>query len=70
MYADAAQYNAPPSYPVTVVCGGIDGAPKGTDILGRIFGGVVAYNPNKTCNNSKSNDDPTETSLGWTWQVS
>ncbi|RAL37381.1 hypothetical protein DM860_000075 [Cuscuta australis] len=41
MYAGAAQYNAPPKYPVTMVCGGIDGG--GMDILDRIHGGVVAF---------------------------
>ncbi|RVX20131.1 Lysosomal Pro-X carboxypeptidase [Vitis vinifera] len=30
-YSVAAQYNHPPRYPVTVVCGGIDGAPEGSD---------------------------------------
>nr|GLL34018.1 lysosomal Pro-X carboxypeptidase-like [Ipomoea trifida] len=28
MYADAAQYDYPPNYPVERVCGGIEGAPK------------------------------------------
>ncbi|KAM7528033.1 hypothetical protein LguiB_031443 [Lonicera macranthoides] len=49
MYSAAAQYNSPPRYPVTVVCGGIDGAPSGTDLLGRIFAGLVAYRGNRTC---------------------
>ncbi|PIN14808.1 Lysosomal Pro-Xaa carboxypeptidase, partial [Handroanthus impetiginosus] len=35
MYSSAAQYNHPPNYPVTMVCRGVDGAPKGTDIIGR-----------------------------------
>ncbi|KAJ7981087.1 Lysosomal Pro-X carboxypeptidase [Quillaja saponaria] len=43
MYSGAAQYNAPPRYPVTVVCGGIDGGSFGSDILSRIYGGLVAY---------------------------
>ena len=67
MYAVAAQYNHPPRYPVTVVCGGIDGAPEGSDILSRIFAGVVAYRGNRSCYNTSVN--PTETSEGWRWQV-
>ncbi|KAK6144308.1 hypothetical protein DH2020_021128 [Rehmannia glutinosa] len=48
MYATAAQYNAPPNYPVTMVCKGIDGAPKeADDILGRIFAGVVSFRGNR-----------------------
>lgn len=68
MYSRAAQYNSPPIYPVTVVCGGIDGAPAGTDILGRIFAGLVAYSGNRTCYDT--NNSPSQTSMGWTWQVS
>lgn len=71
MYSIAAQYNAPPRYPVTVVCGGIDGAPKGTDILGQIFAGIVAYRGNKTCyDTSEFNRPGGQTQLGWSWQVS
>ncbi|KAK8990219.1 hypothetical protein V6N11_008925 [Hibiscus sabdariffa] len=33
MYAVAAQFNGPPRYPVTVVCGGIDGANEKQDTL-------------------------------------
>ena len=43
LYAVAAQYNDPPLYPVTMVCGGIDGAPKGSDILSRIYAGLVFF---------------------------
>ncbi|KAB1227358.1 Lysosomal Pro-X carboxypeptidase [Morella rubra] len=52
MYATAAQYNInPPKHPrVTTICGGIDGAPSPeTDILGKIFAGVVAYLGEKPC---------------------
>ena len=66
-YSVAAQYNHPPRYPVTVVCGAIDGAPEGSDILGLIFAGVVAYTGNRSCYDTSSN--PTETSEGWRWQV-
>ena len=67
MYAVAAQYNHPPRYPVTVVCGGIDGAPEGSDILSRIFEGLVAFRGNESCYNTSLS--PTETSEGWRWQV-
>lgn len=69
MYATAAQYNRPPRYPVTQVCQGIDGAPEGTDILGRIFAGVVSYRGNKTCYDTNAYSTPSETSIGWQWQV-
>ncbi|CAN4119436.1 unnamed protein product [Withania somnifera] len=66
-YSVAAQYDKPPSYPVTVVCGGIDGAPKGSHILDRIHAGIVASVGNLSCYNTKSK--PSETRLGWTWQT-
>lgn len=67
MYTYAAQYNNPPIYPVTVVCGGIDGAPNGTDILGRIVAGVTAFLPGTPCNMIYIPHDD-ETSQGWGWQ--
>ncbi|KAG8371236.1 hypothetical protein BUALT_Bualt13G0066700 [Buddleja alternifolia] len=70
MYSTAAQYNHPPKYPVTMVCGGVDGAPKGTDIIGRIFAGVVSYIGNYTCYDMDMYNQPTsETSVGWSWQT-
>ncbi|KAF2300710.1 hypothetical protein GH714_015277 [Hevea brasiliensis] len=70
IYSEAAQYNDPPNYPVTIVCGGIDGAPKGTDILSRIFAGVVAYMGNNSCYDMDEFYDPTrEESLAWRWQT-
>ncbi|GMP88727.1 hypothetical protein CsSME_00040606 [Camellia sinensis var. sinensis] len=67
IYCLAAQYNSPPEYPVTVVCGGIDGASQGTDILGRIFSGVVAYTGNISCHMIEDTSN-IETALGWHWQ--
>jgi lysosomal Pro-X carboxypeptidase len=68
MYANAAQYNHPPSYPVTMVCSGIDGAPSEIDILSKIFAGVVAYFGNSSCYvNGPRNIS--ETIEGWSWQV-
>ncbi|KAL2349097.1 hypothetical protein Fmac_003097 [Flemingia macrophylla] len=68
MYVDAAQYNQPPKYPVNVICGGIDGASHGSDILSKIFAGVVAYRGNTTCKvNAPTN--LSQTTLGWRWQT-
>ncbi|KAL5580171.1 hypothetical protein UlMin_012613 [Ulmus minor] len=67
-YASAAQYNSPPRYPVTVVCGGIDEANSSrTDILGKIFSGVVALQGNKSCYVNEPKN-LSETSVGWSWQ--
>ncbi|XP_059663789.1 uncharacterized protein LOC132309501 [Cornus florida] len=67
IYQRAAQYNHPPKYPVTVICGAIDTAPKGTDILGRIFAGVVANNNNQTCYDTRPN--ASQTNVGYNWQT-
>ncbi|XVF05275.1 hypothetical protein REPUB_Repub05bG0157800 [Reevesia pubescens] len=66
-YASVAQYNQPPRYPVTIVCGGIDGSKK-KDILSKIFDGVVAYRGNRSCYiNQPTNQS--ETAVGWGWQT-
>ncbi|MFQ6631558.1 hypothetical protein Gotur_009184, partial [Gossypium turneri] len=68
MYAVVAQYDRPPRYPVTVVCGGIDGANEKQDILDKIFAGVVAYKGNRSCYiNPPTNES--ETDVGWGWQT-
>lgn len=68
MYTYAAQYNQPPRYPVSVICKGIDRASFGSDILSKIYAGVVAYRGNGTCKvNAPRNI--TETDVGWRWQV-
>ena len=41
---------------------GFDGVPEGSDILSRIFAGVVAYRRNMSCYNKSYN--PIETSEG------
>ncbi|XP_016439807.1 uncharacterized protein LOC107765654 [Nicotiana tabacum] len=69
IYATAAQYNKPPTYPVTVVCGGIDGAHKGSHVLDRIHAGIVASQGNLTCYNTNFYNQPSETSMGWRWQT-
>ncbi|PRQ33320.1 putative lysosomal Pro-Xaa carboxypeptidase [Rosa chinensis] len=68
MYTRAAQYDHPPNYPVTVVCGGIDGASSADDILTKIFAGVVAYTGNRSCYVNPPKN-LTETDEGWGWQT-
>ncbi|KVI00106.1 Peptidase S28 [Cynara cardunculus var. scolymus] len=67
MYAYAAQYNAPPTYPTTRICEGIDGASNATDILDRISDGVIAYQPFSPCHNTTRG--VSQTSIGWGWQT-
>ncbi|KAG8483425.1 hypothetical protein CXB51_022239 [Gossypium anomalum] len=68
MYAVVAQYDSPPWYPVTVVCGGIDGANEKQNILDKIFAGVVAYKGNRSCYiNPPTNES--ETYVKWRWQT-
>ncbi|CAI0452732.1 unnamed protein product [Linum tenue] len=70
LYASAAQYNAPPSYPVTQVCTAIDGSGPNNDTLGPIFAGVVAYYGDMPCYiNEPTNNKPSETYGGWDWQT-
>ncbi|XP_010247724.1 PREDICTED: lysosomal Pro-X carboxypeptidase-like [Nelumbo nucifera] len=69
VYTDAAQYNAPPEYPVDRICSAIDGASEGTDILSRIFAGVVASRVNSSCYDTNEYNYPTETFVGWDWQT-
>ncbi|XVE79345.1 hypothetical protein DITRI_Ditri14bG0050800 [Diplodiscus trichospermus] len=69
-YSEVAQYDHPPNYPVSIVCGGIDGAPKGTDILDRIFAGVAAYMGNRSCYDmNEFNHQTDESYMGWKWQT-
>lgn len=69
MYAEAAQYNYPAEH-VTKICKAIDGAPAGTDVIGRIVAGVVAFSGNWTCNDTIADDYSSEIIMGWSWQVS
>ncbi|KAL6312807.1 hypothetical protein AAG906_022535 [Vitis piasezkii] len=41
-YVVSAQNDNPPAYPVKKVCDAIDGAPEGTDIIGRVAAGLNA----------------------------
>lgn len=69
LYTDAAQYNFPSENPVKVICSAIDAAAKKTDILGQIFEGVVAFMRHHSCYDMNGYNHPTETNLGWRWQV-
>ncbi|KAF7823316.1 lysosomal Pro-X carboxypeptidase-like [Senna tora] len=68
LYASAAQYNQPPRYPVSVICGGIDGASFGSDILTKIYSGLVALKGNATCKVNQPLNQ-TQTDKGWRWQT-
>ncbi|KAK4440668.1 Lysosomal Pro-X carboxypeptidase [Sesamum alatum] len=69
IYSYAAQYNLQPIDSVRMLCRGIDGAPRGTDILGRIFAGVVSSIGNLSCYDTNAYNYPDETNTGWPWQV-
>ena len=51
------------------MCRAIDGAANGTDTLGRIYAGVVAYKQNHSCHDVNEFSAPSETNDGWGWQV-
>ncbi|KAF8403175.1 hypothetical protein HHK36_011272 [Tetracentron sinense] len=67
VYAASAQYDNPPDYPVNMLCNAIDGAPEGTDILGRISVGlnssIFGHQP---CNYIF--DLKPSNKSGWIWQ--
>jgi lysosomal Pro-X carboxypeptidase len=68
----AAQYNYDaPRYLMSDMCRAIDGAANGTDTLGRIYAGVVAYKQNLSlsCYDVNEYSAPSETNDGWGWQV-
>lgn len=68
MYASAAQYNHPPRYPVTRICGAIDRTFSGNGTLSKIAAGVFAYRGNLSCYINEPRN-ATETDVGWQWQV-
>ncbi|XP_057991183.1 uncharacterized protein LOC110657800 [Hevea brasiliensis] len=73
MYLATAQYDRPPTYGVNVICNAIDSAPPASDILDRIFSGVVAHYGDASCYNLGGylggSSSPDETQQGWAWQV-
>lgn len=78
LYREAAQYDNPPTYPVSVICDAIDhthSSPNETT-LQKIFAGMVAYRGNNSCYNVDTTmlvSDPISSqdqiSEGWLWQV-
>ncbi|KAF5742580.1 lysosomal Pro-X carboxypeptidase [Tripterygium wilfordii] len=69
MYTTAAQYDRPPSYPVSKICNGIDAEPnEGSDLLDKIAAGMFAYRGYEGCYQFKDFFS-SETLLGWSWQV-
>ncbi|XP_062108438.1 uncharacterized protein LOC133819252 [Humulus lupulus] len=73
VYTSAAQYNSPPNYPVSIVCGGIDGIKNNNNnnnysIIDQIFSGLSAYLTNRSCYVNKP-QNLTETDEGWDWQT-
>lgn len=70
LYSISAQYDSPSDYLVNRVCKGIDEGSQGTDILGRIVSGIVAFGggQKKKCNDL-SEFYSSETLEGWEWQV-
>ncbi|KAI6670082.1 hypothetical protein NL676_004967 [Syzygium grande] len=68
LYIGAAQYNDPFTRPVKAACNAIDGASPKNDILGKIFAGLVALAPNRTCYVNPPSR-PSQSDLGWDWQI-
>ena len=67
IYLVVAQYDTPPD--VTTVCKGTDGGANGTDILGRIFSGVVAYHgESRNCYDLNAISS-TDKLTSWDWQA-
>ncbi|KAG8644685.1 hypothetical protein MANES_11G154400v8 [Manihot esculenta] len=69
MYSSAAQYNKPPTYPVNIICRGIDGSSDTeNDTLSKIVAGLFAYKGDRSCYiNAATN--VSETGEGWRWQT-
>ncbi|KAG9456821.1 hypothetical protein H6P81_001329 [Aristolochia fimbriata] len=68
-YCVAAQYDAPPEYPVNVMCKAIDGAPDGSGVLDRVFAGVVAASGEEECYDMSYGGFDDEALDGWYWQI-
>jgi lysosomal Pro-X carboxypeptidase len=68
MYVYSAQFNNPS---VKALCETIDGAAFGSNILNKIYGGVVAFSGNITCkvNSDKYIVIDEDIFSGWGWQV-
>ncbi|XP_065866385.1 uncharacterized protein [Euphorbia lathyris] len=66
VYMTSAQYDNPPDYYVENLCKAIDGAPPGTDILGRIVAGV---NASTIYGGGYCNDVDDIALIGSTWEL-
>ncbi|KAF8403131.1 hypothetical protein HHK36_011228 [Tetracentron sinense] len=67
-FEEAAQYDAPPDYPVNTICNAIDGLPPGTEFLTRIFAGINAT-LSLGCYNTTPETDASLKMDPWTWQA-
>ncbi|KAL5763903.1 hypothetical protein ACOSQ2_016497 [Xanthoceras sorbifolium] len=68
VYVVSAQYDNPPENWVSKVCSAIDGAPQGTDILGRVAAGLNAsVFGGGPCNHIS--DFGLNNKSGWHWQI-
>lgn len=73
MYSVGAQYNSPQAHFVSQFCDAANGAPKGSDLLGRVYSGLVAlmealYGQTVGCTNIDPPSSAPEL-IGWSWQV-
>ncbi|MCH82400.1 lysosomal pro-X carboxypeptidase-like protein, partial [Trifolium medium] len=69
MYMHAAQYNMPPDYPVNRICNAIDQASFGSNILDKIYSGLVAGYGNQTLCIDTNPTIPSWHFMGWGWQI-
>lgn len=69
IYVQNAKFDIPPIYPVDMICRGIDEARNETDILDRIFAGLVAIAGNSSCYINASRLTDSNSLLSWSWQV-
>ncbi|KAL5976614.1 hypothetical protein ACLOJK_020947 [Asimina triloba] len=69
MFMGAAQYDYPPRFPVRAMCRAMDRAPQGSEILDRIFAGVVARMRPRPCYDVHEFDGHTTRIQPWHWQT-
>jgi len=69
LFTVAAQYNDPARNPVSVICGGIDRGSYGSDVLSKIYSGLVALRGDGICFVNPPSTTVSETAEGWGWQV-
>nr|GMD14315.1 lysosomal Pro-X carboxypeptidase [Ipomoea batatas] len=69
IYVQNAKFDIPPIYPVDMICRGIDEARNETDILDRIFAGLVAIAGNSSCYINASRLTDSNSLLSWSWQT-